>query len=341
MSTGTSPLLFRLALLGLIVVVAWAVWQSGRIRDLKQQVTSAGANADALQRELAVAEAARDQLAASTREPISRSAAVAETASYARPRAMRLGPMESMLLGDPEYQKAMLTQLRGNLDARYAGLFRRLNLSPEKLQQLKSFLVERQASTMDALVAARSSGDLSPGGEAMRSLVAETQSEIDRGIAELLGDELFAVYRDYNENGSNYALADQLERRLSYTTTPLTVEQADELVRILNQTRDEVDAAGEPRVAIDFVGGGPATPGARPGAMFLAGVSGTSALPEEAITQARSILTAEQMAALLEIQEELGAQQTMFETLRRNFVPVPADPRTDDNMVAPPSPRGG
>ena len=55
----------------------------------------------------------------------------------------------------PEVQKLMAIQQKGQLDSRYAALFKNLNLSPEQLDKFKTLLVERQTAMQD--VVARSS----------------------------------------------------------------------------------------------------------------------------------------------------------------------------------------
>lgn len=319
MATGTNPALFRVALLALAVAFAFALWQSRRIKELERQLNSAGADAVALEAHLAAANEARAELAARLENdrprPAMFSADTAVSAGNAEPRprgpARRLRGVDT-LMSDSVYQKAMLTQMRGSLDGRYAGLFRRLNLPLEQLNRLKDLLVERQASTMDAFVAGRTSGGVLPGGEAMRSLVQETQAEIDAGIHALLGDDQFQQYEDFNANSAQYALADQLERRLSYTPTPLTTEQADELVRIF---REYQPATGpESQAGFNFVTAGPA--GLVGSAGVFIGNAGARVLSDETMDQAGTILTPEQLTALKEIQAEQRAQQEMFEAMR-------------------------
>jgi len=347
MAVASNPTRFRFALLALVLTVIFALRQSGRIRDLEQQVNAAGANAAALEADLVAANEAREELAARQGNfrpgPAMLSADAAShgnsTETVSRGPGRRLRGLNS-LMDDPEYQKAMLSQMRGGLDGRYASLFRKLKLPSAQLNQLKDLLVERQASTMDAFMAVRSSGGVSPGSGAMRSLVEETQSEIDAGIRELLGDDLYLRYEDYNANSTQYALADQLERRLSYTATPLTMDQADEFVRILNETQPASAAAAGPRTAISFVEESVGRGGPVGAANVYIGNVDKPALTDEAVIQAGDILTPKQLTALLEIQAEQLAQQKMFEAVRGSMGAIPPDGLQSDYTVGAPPPGG-
>jgi len=319
MATGTHPNLFRGTLLVLVLTTAFALWQSNRIKELERQLESASSSATAWAADLAAANEARDELAAQLENLGSRRVAISRDLSREGDENENQAPLlrrplrsRGRAMSDPEDTKTMLTQMRGNLDGLYAGLFQRLNLPAPILDQLKDLLVERQASTRDALFVSRSGG-VEPGSEAMRSLVQETQAEIDNNIRSLLGEERFQQYQEFNLNRAEYALAEQLQRRLSYTQSPLTIAQADELVRIFRDNRGGNSSVGSDAVfsTVTVSPNGPV-----PVAGVFIGDGGRAALTDQAVDQAGAVLTSEQLRALQEIQAEHQARQSTLEVLR-------------------------
>ena len=147
-------------------------------------------------------------------------------------------------LQKPEIQRALALQQKGQLDARYASLFKSLNLSPAQLDKFKNLLVERQTSAMDVFTAAREQGiDPRRDPEAFRSLLASTQADIDAGIKASIGEEGFKQYKSFEQTMPQRATTDQLSQRLSYTATPLTAAQSASMVQILSQTAPQRTAA--------------------------------------------------------------------------------------------------
>ncbi|MEI6051237.1 MAG: hypothetical protein WCQ44_00920, partial [Opitutaceae bacterium] len=126
-------------------------------------------------------------------------------------------------LQKPEIQRLLATQQKAQLDARYASLFKNLNLTPAQLEKFKNLLVERQTSMMDVMTAAREQG-INPRTDpkGFQQLIAGTQGEIDASIKAAIGDNAYSQYKNFDQTAPQRGTTDQLSQRLSYSATPLT-----------------------------------------------------------------------------------------------------------------------
>ncbi len=203
------------------------------------------------------------------------------------------------LMANPEFAAAMTVQQRAALDARYADLFKKLNLSPDQLEKFKSLLVERQNARMDVMVAAREGG-LNPreNRDELRKMTDEAQAEVDATIKTTLGESVYNTYQNYEGTQSQRNLVNQLDQRLGYTSTPLNSTQSDFLVTAL---------ASSATPATNDQGGGPGNWG---------GGGNRATITDEVIKQAQSVLTPDQVSALKQLQSEQQAQQKVREMMR-------------------------
>jgi hypothetical protein len=243
----------------------------------------------------------------------------------------------------PEVQKLMAIQQKGQLDGRYAALFKNLNLSPEQLDKFKTLLVEKQTAMQDVMAAARAQGiDPREDPEGLRKMIHDTQAEVDNNIKELVGDAGFAQYQNYQQTMPQRSVVTQLQQSLSYTNAPLSDAQAEQLVQILAQTspknsqggnRTETTGeinlgfAGGPPVQVAFTensgGGGRGGGGDRFTSFAIGGGAfggGNSApITNEAINLAQSVLSAPQVQGLQQLQQQQQAQQQLQQTVRQSF----------------------
>ncbi len=197
-------------------------------------------------------------------------------------------------LQSPEFQKMRQLEERERLDQRFAGLFRRLNLAPADLDRFKDLLVERDLVASDVYQAARSLGlNFRDNRDQIQKQVADAQAAVDATIASTLGDAVLQQYQQYQQAAPQRFVAGQLERRLSYTPTPLTASQSDTLVTLL--------AAAAP-------GNGPANAAGEQEALeFGPGFRGLAALSDATIDQSRAFLSAPQIDTLRQMRD--AAQQ--------------------------------
>lgn len=247
------------------------------------------------------------QLASTTKDPTEST----ERRGPGGPGGMRGGPMGNMaaLLENPEFAKAWNTQQKAALDARFAGLFKKLNLSPEALDKLKSLLVEKQNSRMDVMTAAREQGlDPRTNRAELQALEQQAQADVDASIQSTLGATAYAEYQAYEQTLSQRSVVSQLETRLSYSSTALTSAQSEALVSILASTQS---TDGSTAVNVTAMGG------AADIATAMMGGRSSTVITDAAITQAASVLSADQVTALKSIQAEQQAQAQMGQLLRQ------------------------
>ena len=219
------------------------------------------------------------------------------------------GGFMSAVMNNPEAQKLLAIQAKAQLDSRYAALFKSLNLTPEQLDQFKSLLVEKQAAVMDALQAARAQGlDPRTDPAGFKAAVTQAQNAVDQQIQQSLGDAGYAQYQQYQQTLPERNTVTQLQTSLSYTQTPLTSDQVDQMIQVLAQTQPQKASNGTTGTG----GGG----GMNIGALMNGG--GTSAVTNDTITLAQSVLTAPQVAALQQIQAQQQAQQQLQALMRQN-----------------------
>ena len=237
--------------------------------------------------------------------------AVASPANVVRATGGRFNPMNS-----PEVQQLMAIQQKAALDGRYAALFRRLNLSPAALEQLKQLLVEKQAVVMDVMTAARSQG---MGGrnnrDEIRQVVASTQAEVEASIRAAIGDAAYEQYRNYEVTLPQRGLVDQLSQRLSYSNSPLGDAQAEQMVRILAATAPNGQAGNAGNAGAVLM---PMVINSGRGGTANVVMGGSVAITDAAIAQARGVLTPQQVSALETLQQEQRAAAALMEQMRTN-----------------------
>lgn len=234
------------------------------------------------------------------------------------------------IMDQPEIQRLMALQQKSALDARYAQLFKSLNLTPEQLERFKNLLVERNTAMMDVLAASRQQG-INPRADrdAFQKLVSDAQAQVDESIRSTLGDVGFQQYKNFEQTQPQRAVVNQLEQRLSYSSTPLSDDQANQLVNILAAT-SSAPAGG--RNQTFFAGPAGAVAAA-------AGLGGHVTITDATINQSLGVLAAPQIDALKQLQQEQQAQAELSAAMRRQF--QQNRPSPGSGTSAPPTTPGG
>lgn len=213
-------------------------------------------------------------------------------------------------MDNPQIQRLMAVQQKAGLDSRYAALFKSLALTPEQLDKFKDLLVEKRTAMMDVLAAAREQG-INPRTDpaAFQKLVADAQASIDDSIKATLGDTGYDQYQNYEKTMPQRNTVDQLSQRLSYTSTPLTDQQADQMVQIMAANAPAPRGTNGVPTPLTPMGGGLA-------AMFG---GGSGHINDTDIAQASGVLAAPQIDALKQIQAEQQAQAQLGKAMRDQF----------------------
>lgn len=206
-----------------------------------------------------------------------------------------MGERIAAIMADPEYAEALSLQQRSRLDRTYADLFAQLDLPPATLARLQDLLVEKQNTARDVFTAAREEGFGREDRDEIRTLMQQTQAEIDTDITAAIGQSGFDTLQNYEQTGQQRALVGQFESRLSYSSTPLNSTQAQVLTTIL---ADTAPAQNRGRGGDSQFGGG--------------GVS----ITDEAISRASGVLSGEQLQSLQDLQAEQQAGLKLAEAMR-------------------------
>lgn len=245
------------------------------------------------------------------------------------------------LMNKPEVQAMVSLQQRAEIDRRYAPLFKNLNLPVEQIEKLKSLLAERTTTMQDVMAASAEQG-INPrdNPDAFRKLITNAQNEINASIRATIGDTGFAQLTGYEQTLPQRQVVNELQQRLSYTNSPLTPAQADQLVGILAANpppKPNPPPSGQPAaqpgtpqspgnrdafrgpggggfdlgaLVMTFAGGSPGM-GPPPGGPDGGGRAGPPIVTSAAVNQAQGVLAPPQVAALQQIQQQQQTQQQL------------------------------
>jgi hypothetical protein len=223
-------------------------------------------------------------------------------------RGGRFGAFANMA-GNPEFQKLMSIQAKGRIVQTYAPLFKSLNLTPDQVAQFEGLLADKQQALMDVLQAARAQG-ITPGTDpdGFKSLVNQAVAQSDASIQQALGDAAYQQYQQYQQTLPERNTVNSLTQALSYTQTPLTDDEANQMIGLLSQTQPQRAGNGTAGTTNGGDGG--------PGVMALVNGGGTAKVTDDALSQASAVLSAPQVTALQQIQQQQQAQQQMQQMMR-------------------------
>lgn len=257
---------------------------------------------------------------AGARDAVDEFAAPPARATRARPAPA--SPL-ARLLENPEFFQALALHRQATLDARFAGLFRRLDLGADELAALKRLLAEKENVALDVVAVSEAQPDEPLPTETLRASVTAARAHVEDAIRDSLGAERYNVYRDYVQTLPQRTVVAQLEQRLSYSPTPLSPTQSESLVRILVANAPSASATEAPHrstVVVDAT-----TPVA---AALTEGRTPVAVVNNEVLNQAQTLLTPNQVGALREIQTEQQASARALQLIRENL------PRDDISAAA-------
>ncbi|HTT56810.1 MAG TPA: hypothetical protein VMF63_06860 [Opitutaceae bacterium] len=317
-----------------LIALRGTVLTNGERADWQGRVWAAQKRAQHLETELAAARTAKPETAAVTAGP--------EAGPPSRAAMGRMMSGFASLMDRPEAARLMALQQKAQIDSRYAALFKKLSLPPDKLAQLKGLLGDWLSAPIDVLTAGAQQG-INPmqDPQAFRQLVQSTQAEIDDKIKSLLDPASYATYQNYVQTEPQRTVVNQLQQSLSYTDTPLTPAQADQLVQILAQTSPSRGPVGG-GAAVSYVartgsGGQVAAVAVGPppadGGPLMA--AGGSLVTDAAVTQAQAVLSTPQLQALQQIQQQQQAAAQLRQQIFQSATAVGVAP------PPPPPPPGG
>jgi hypothetical protein len=140
-----------------------------------------------------------------------------------------MASMMAKMLKDPEMRKAMAQQQKMGLNMVYGSLFKHLQLTPEQEDKFKEILLDQHLSNMSQ------AGGLMEGGErraeVMQQMAAD-QKEREQQMKDLLGEEKFAQYQNYNQTIGERMAIEQLGKEVE-----ITPEQSEFLMAIIGEEK--------------------------------------------------------------------------------------------------------
>jgi len=214
------------------------------------------------------------------------------------------------IFNSPQFQALRAIQEKSQLDARYASLFKSLNLTPAQVDQFKSLMVQRQQAANDAAQAARTAGiDPRTDPTAYQQAISDAQSDINKQLQATLGDTGYAALQTYNQTLPQRTTVSQLQTSLSYGSTPLTDDQSAALIALMQQNAGSTTATNTGGQNRNGGGGG--------GGPFGGGNQGAT-ITAATVTAAASILSAPQLQALQQLQQTQQAQAQMQQLFQAN-----------------------
>lgn len=112
-------------------------------------------------------------------------------------------------------------------------LLRALNLTPEQTGQFMNLLTAKQEAAFAAANAAMEQG---ADAATTSQMVADAQAQVNSQIQAQFGDAAYAQYQQYDQTFPARNTVNVLQQILSRSPTPLTDDQASQLVPLLAQT---------------------------------------------------------------------------------------------------------
>jgi hypothetical protein len=144
-----------------------------------------------------------------------------------------MGKMLANMLKDPEMRKAMEQQQGMAMDMIYGTLVKQLQLSPEQEKKFKEMLLAQQMENLSQ-AGAMFDGDAEQRAKVAKEL-AEKRAANEENMKELLGEEKFAQYQDYNQTIGERMMLDQFARNAE-----ISPEQNEQLLAIMREEKKNV-----------------------------------------------------------------------------------------------------
>jgi hypothetical protein len=144
-----------------------------------------------------------------------------------------MGKMLGDMLKNPEMRKAMEQQQRMAMDMIYGSLVKKLQLNPEDEKKFKDLLLAQQ---MENLGQAGAMFDPEADRNKVSQELATKRKEQEEKIKEVLGEEKFNQYQDYNQTIGERMMLEQFARG-----TDISTEQNEQILAIMREEKKNVE----------------------------------------------------------------------------------------------------
>jgi RNA polymerase sigma factor (sigma-70 family) len=312
---STTKIVSGMAVITLLALSA-AVYQTTASRVSAASIAALTHERDALRARLAAVE---KRSTPTGRTLVGTDQGVAQPSAGAKPPGGS-GRSEGRLeyaLDHPEARSALLARAALTVKARFDRFFRSAGLTGAQQDKFLEIAMDDAEGRLDVLALKKAAGGLGPDAAPLdpatiAQMGALQQQKDDQTLSAfrgLLGDQ-FGPAMSYLNTISQRNTADELASQLYYTDAPLTGQQADQLTQVLTQNPFHAQATASPANTM----GGTYIPrefynGARAAASlqdfpWMTDVPVTDA----ALTQAATVLSPPQMAALSLLQAQQAAE---------------------------------
>jgi hypothetical protein len=215
-----------------------------------------------------------------------------------------MGKMAEMM-EKPEMREAMRAQQKGMLSMFYGALFKKLQLSPEALDQLKEIQLDKQMAGMAML----GKGDK----KAQMAALTAAKEQADQAVKELLGNEQYAIYQDYEATVGERMAIGQLNQQLSEKSMPLDEVQQEELVTLMIEERAKLKIPSPLEQQAAWAEGMPSSD------VFERLLQQQVELNQRVYARSRDVLSEAQQAELLTYQESQIQMQRLGMQMMNSF----------------------
>jgi hypothetical protein len=146
-----------------------------------------------------------------------------------------MGKMLGSMMKDPAMREMLRDQQKAMIKMMYGGLFKELKMSPEEESRLKELLTDSQMANIEA--AQGLFGDSKDSPEESGKRIAEAKKQTDAKVKEMLGDERYTQYEDYQKSIGERMQVDQLKMKLAGENLPLADQQTSQLLQIMKEEK--------------------------------------------------------------------------------------------------------
>jgi hypothetical protein len=143
------------------------------------------------------------------------------------------------MLQTPEGKKKLRNALKNGYDHSYSSLFKELNLSPEKIDQLKELLADQQIASMELRNEPLNASLTEEDRINLHKQREEQNNQNDAALEALLGSEDFQVYEDYKDRSRERSMIQMYSQNLSFDDT-LNGDQKNSLLEALYNKRKDI-----------------------------------------------------------------------------------------------------
>ena len=154
-----------------------------------------------------------------------------------------MGEMIGKMMKDPAMREMLREQQKVMINMMYNGLFKDMKLSPEEKDKLKGLLTDAQMKNVEA-AQGLFGGDTKDGAAAdATKQIADAKKQTNADIKELLGDERYVQFEDYQKTMSERMQLDQFKTQLTGENLALRDEQSAQMMQIMKEEKAAVPPA--------------------------------------------------------------------------------------------------